>query len=230
MNPPFVLALDGLPDTALAQRLRQALPAAEWQWVQRLRRPDDRLRSLCGRAALRLLLAPRLGMPPTEIPLSAGPWGKPLLAAAPHVPPGWHFNIAHSAGQVLVAIGRQPLGVDVEACPTRVDPALYQLTTGESGGPANLPPDPQVFCREWVCREAILKAHGTGLARPMDTLRLHPGPGGWQRVSGLPRANRLHVRLLWQSDAHCAALCLPVTETAWRLEHYTMSSWFYTRI
>ncbi|WP_323011928.1 hypothetical protein [Castellaniella sp.] len=229
MEPCFVLALSGLPDAALAARLCRVLPAAEWQWIQRLHRPEDRLRSLCGRAALRILLAPRLGLPTTSIPLCTGPWGKPMLASPAGTPPDWHFNIAHSADQVLLAIGRQALGVDVEACPKQPDHALYRLVTGHAPQSTEQAQNPLDFCRQWVCREAILKACGMGLNAPMGALRLHPSESGWWRVSGLPAAEGLLVRQLWQSTAHCAALCLPDT-ASWQLQQHDGTSWFYTRI
>lgn len=228
MDTPLILALCGLPDASLTAQLRCVLPATEWQWIQRLQRPEDRLRSLCGRAALRILLAPRLGIPATDISLDTGPWGKPILASRDGTPPDWHFNIAHSKDQILVAIGRLALGVDVETCPKHVDHDLYRLVTGQAPDPAQ-PPDALDFCRQWVCREAILKACGMGLSAPMDTLRLHPGPAGWWRVSGLAAANGLSVRLLWQSTAHCAALCLSDT-SAWQVKRQRGADWFYTRI
>ncbi|MGA0585297.1 MAG: 4'-phosphopantetheinyl transferase family protein, partial [Castellaniella sp.] len=144
----------GLPDAAGALRLRRDLPEAEWRWITRLRRPDDRLRSLVGRALVRRLLGRCLGLTPAAIPLGAGPCGKPMLAADDSDAPSGshpvpHFNIAHSGGLVLVGVGPGPLGVDVEHCPERVDPDLWRQVTGlpppASGGSEGAP-DPQAFC------------------------------------------------------------------------------------
>jgi 4'-phosphopantetheinyl transferase len=126
MDETHIVALRGLPDPAQARVLRRLLPDAEWQWITRLRQPEDRLRSLTARALARHLLAQRLGRPPTDIALAADPRGKPGLA----VPAGWHFNLAHSGDHVLAAVGPQPLGVDVEACPRQVDGALFRFATG----------------------------------------------------------------------------------------------------
>jgi len=232
MDGTCVVALRGLPDPAQARALRRLLPDAEWQWITRLRQPEDRLRSLTARALVRQMLARRLGVPPAGIALAADPRGKPGLA----VPAGWHFNLAHSGGHVLAAVGRQPLGVDVEACPRRVDNALFRFATGrdpDGAGPGGLQdgvpparlPDAQAFCAEWVCREAALKARGLGLSVEPGGLRLRAAGDGWLRVAGLPAAEDLHVRLLWQSPTDCAALCLAAPDPAWRLTRLDLSAW-----
>jgi len=236
MAETLVIASHGLPDAGQAQRLRLDLPAGEWQWITRLRQPDDRLRSLAGRALARRLLAGRLGLAPAEVPLAAGPNGKPGLARSPEIPPRspgddggppgseWHFNIAHSGSMVLVAIGPQPLGVDVETCPAAVDAALLRLVTGEDANEALR--DPQAFCAEWACREAVLKACGLGLAAEPARLRLAADDGGWRRASGVPEAEGLRVRMLWQSPEHCAALCLaPNSRDAWKLLRLDLADW-----
>jgi 4'-phosphopantetheinyl transferase len=223
---PYQLVLSrGLPDEAGAARLRRDLPEEEWRWITRLRRPDDRLRSLVGRALVRRLLGRRLDLAPEEVPLGAGPRGKPVLrsggpgggapASSARQPPAWHFNIAHSGDLVLAGIGPRPLGVDVEHCPDSVDANLWRLV---AGGPPPDPvpgasataPDPQAFCAQWVRREAVLKACGLGLAAEPGALRLADAQeADWTPVSGLPEAEGLWVRLLWASPEHCAALCLP---------------------
>ena len=51
---PYGLILSrGLPDAAGVLRLRRDLPESEWRWITRLRRHEDRLRSLVGRALVR---------------------------------------------------------------------------------------------------------------------------------------------------------------------------------
>ncbi|MER1967922.1 hypothetical protein [Castellaniella sp. GW247-6E4] len=224
MIETLVIASHGLPDAGQARRLRHDLPPEEWQWIARLHQPADRLRSLAGRALARRLLATRLGLAPAEVRLVAGPHGKPALA---HSPPQWHFNIAHSGSQVLVALGPHPLGVDVETCPDTVDEALLLRVTGEPAGTAGALVAPRAFCVEWVCREAVLKTCGLGLALEPGRLRLATAVGGWRRVGGAPQAEGLHVRVLWQSPLHCAALCLPAAAAppAWRLLRLNLDDW-----
>jgi|GEM_PF-1150429 len=237
--PHRLILSRGLPDEAGAARLRRDLPEAEWRWIARLRRPDDRLRSLVGRALARRLLGRRLGLAPDAILLGAGPGGKPMLACgdpgAPSGPrPAWHFNIAHSGDLVLVGVGPGTLGVDVEHCPERVDADLWRQVTGlplpaPAPGGSEAAPDPRAFCAQWVRREAVLKACGLGLAAEPGTLRLTDAvDGDWTPVSGRPEVEGLWVRLLWTSPAHCAALCLQGTAPPpddWPLKTLALSDW-----
>lgn len=238
MIAPRIVALSGLPDEVQARRLRRDLPEAEWRWITRLRQPRDRLRSLLGRALARRLLAPHLDLMPDRVPLAAGPHGQPRLAVPPGSAPAWHVSIAHSGDQVLAAIGPQALGVDVEICPAEVDDALFRYATGRAqapsgagegrradGGEHSSARDAQVFCAEWVCREAALKACGQGLLIDPARLRLHDRGQGWHRVDGPPGVQGLHVRLLWTSSAHCAALCLPTPRDDWRLTRTDLDDW-----
>lgn len=220
-----VVALQGLPDAQQAQSLRRKLPDAEWQWITRLRQPQDQLRSLLGRALLRHLLAQRLGLPPAQVPLAAGPHGKPQLAAAPGADAVWHFNVAHSGDHVLAAVGPHPVGVDVELCPATVDLALLREVTGDTGRQLTGRNDEQSFCTEWVRREAALKARGLGLLLDPGRLRFAPPGPDWQAVLAPAQVAGLHVRLLWASAAHCAALCLPTPTTNWRLTRRTLDAW-----
>ena len=235
---PYRLILSrGLPDAAGVLRLRRDLPEAEWRWITRLRRHEDRLRSLVGRALVRRLLGRCLGLAPDAIPLAAEPRGKPVLAAGdPDTPSGsrhiGHFNIAHSGCPVLVGVGPGPLGVDVEHCPERVDADLWRQVTGlplpaPRGSVAA--PDPRMFCAQWVRREAVLKACGLGLAAEPGALRLaDTADGEWTTVSGRPEVEGLWVRLLRSSPTHCAALCLRATASPpddWPLKTLTLSDW-----
>ncbi|MGB6006654.1 4'-phosphopantetheinyl transferase family protein [Castellaniella sp.] len=234
MTAPWIVALRGLPDEEQAQRLRRDLPDAEWQWIARLRQPQDRLRSLLGRALARRLLASRMDLSPERVPLTTGLHGKPLLAAAPGTAPAWHFSIAHSGDQVLVAVGPHALGVDVETCPDSVDVALFRFATGRepdrsevfrAGGSEAPTLDTQAFCAEWVCREAVLKACGQGLLIEPGRLRLQACGQGWQQVAGPPEVCGQHVRLLWTSPAHCAAVSLPAPRDDWRLTRLDLDAW-----
>lgn len=183
-DAPYQLILSqGLPDATGAVRLRQDLPAAEWQWITRLRRADDRLRSLAGRALVRRLLGRRLGLAPETVRLDTGPHGKPGLAPDEgRTAPPWHFNIAHSGDLVLVGIGPGPLGVDVEHSTAPVDAALWQQVTG---APPPVAATPQAFCAHWVRREAVLKACGQGLSLDPATLQLTDDASlAWTPVGG----------------------------------------------
>jgi len=85
------------------------------------------------------------------------PW---LRHAGRRVP----VSLSRAGGHVVTVIAERPVGVDIEsvaAVARRWDPALV-LAAGEVAHGA----DEQA--QLWVCKEAILKARGTGLAVPMS--------------------------------------------------------------
>ncbi|APD47832.1 MULTISPECIES: 4'-phosphopantetheinyl transferase superfamily protein [unclassified Synechococcus] len=168
--PPLIWLIDRRCHALVAQRplLQSLLSAAEQRRIERLRRDDDRDRSLLGRGALRLVLGGLIGQDPATLPLTVGPGGKPQLAA--QVSP--QFNISHSGALVLLAFHATcPVGVDVERQRAGLrwqpiarrcfDPALCRQIEA-------LPPSKQrlAFLRHWCRLEATLKAQGTGILAP----------------------------------------------------------------
>ncbi|RHW23440.1 hypothetical protein D0Z08_29780 [Nocardioides immobilis] len=80
-----------------------------------------------------------------------------------------HVSWSRSAGHLLTAMSfSRPVGVDVESLEVAVPawPLADALAMGEVVTSA------AEFVRLWVAKEAILKAHGVGLAEPMSGLRL----------------------------------------------------------
>ncbi|MBT2336867.1 4'-phosphopantetheinyl transferase superfamily protein [Variovorax paradoxus] len=167
---------------AEASAARQTLTPAERAKADRFARTADRVRFTETRAALRSLLAQRLGCEPAEVPLAASPYGKPFLDHAGAALP---FNLSHSGAHALIALGdarvAREVGIDIEECRANVDiEAVSSLTFTERE------------CREvrdagnrlhalysrWVVKEAALKAIGVGVAEHLKSIVIHPGANG----------------------------------------------------
>lgn len=112
----------------------------------------------------------------TEQPLAIvrGTHGKP---AAPDAG-GIEFNLSHSGCHVLIAFARgQALGVDVEAVDGRhrsiMAIAQRFFAPEEAAALARLDETERrlAFLRLWTCKEAVLKALGSGLHFGLDRLR-----------------------------------------------------------
>src|SRR6266498_4556870 len=82
-------------------RFRHWLSHDELARAERFHSDLDRSRYVVGRAALRRLLAGRLGCSPTAIRLSYGRNGKPMLEGGRGQV---EFNLAHSGGDAVVAL------------------------------------------------------------------------------------------------------------------------------
>ncbi|MEJ7747280.1 MAG: 4'-phosphopantetheinyl transferase superfamily protein [Luteimonas sp.] len=123
--------------------------------------------------AVRSWLAQPLDCEADAIPLQRSARGRPQLAA-----PFEHFDVSwsHSGEQLLIILGRQvQVGVDLERMrprPRVLELAQRYFTAAETrwlsahadGGRE------EAFIRLWCAKEAVLKAHGYGLAFGLDRL------------------------------------------------------------
>ena len=155
-----------------------------------IRHPLARAQFLRGRIVLRSAIAHCLKRAAAEIAIHLTADGKPVVEDA-----GVHVNMSHTAGFALFGIGPRPLGVDVEtADPKRDCDGLmrrYFLPAEQDQYFRLLPAQrPQAFLRGWTCKEALLKAIGSGV-RDLQHCRVNlnpdeppavfdsPGAGAW---------------------------------------------------
>ena len=128
-------------------------------------------------ALLRLVVAAHMAVRPQDLVLAADAEGKPFLAGCSRegCP---SFSLSHTRGLVACIIGTGPVGVDVEA----VDPSLPAdvlsrrfFAPGEAMAIEGCPADerPGRFTELWVLKEALFKALGRELERPLDGVSFH---------------------------------------------------------
>ncbi len=147
--------------------LARLLSPDEQQRADRFRRAEDRQHFIVGRAMLRQILGQYLAIAPDALQFGYEPRGKPFLAHAPDL----RFNLSHSHGLALYAIGRiGRIGVDLE-CLSRtlseVEPLAQRFFSASEYKSLMASPVDQrrsAFLRLWTCKEAVLKATGTGLS------------------------------------------------------------------
>jgi hypothetical protein len=127
--------------------LLELLSMAERETVLRLGFTADRDRAVTARAAARLELGRRLGVPPACVPLVRQLGGKPLVDGM-----GLAVSWSHSGSWVALALAEdRAVGVDIERIPERVPiEALVRF------GMRSL--------ADFVAREAAGKVTGQGLA------------------------------------------------------------------
>lgn len=134
--------------------------APRWQWLawQPGARAED---------AVRAWLAPQLGCAPQAIALARDAHGRPRLASADGVDVGW----SHSGDGLLMAAGRGVVvGIDLERerpRPRALELARRFFDPGEAEWLASrldAAARTAAFVRLWCAKEAVLKAHGRGIA------------------------------------------------------------------
>lgn len=151
-------------------RLRAQLDESERERLERFAFPWLRTRFVVAHAALRWVAARHLHVPPASLRFATGRYGKPYLPGC-----GLELSLSHTAHWAMVAVGHQPLGVDIEAVePARAGPSMIRMVSSvaERAAFATMPAHAHAlaFFRLWVRKEAVLKALGTGLSRPLDTI------------------------------------------------------------
>ena len=195
--PPNVSLILADCDAWAPAALSSLLVPDECARAARYRHDDDRRRFVVRRGLLRRLLGERLGAPPAEVPLRAGPNGKPLV----DVVDGPVFNLARSGALALFAFADVPpetsagsrwagaVGVDLERV-ARDRRSLADLeriaghfAPAESHWLRTLEPAAAVdaFYRLWTAKEACLKCLGTGIGSgvvTLDDVACAIGPGG----------------------------------------------------
>jgi 4'-phosphopantetheinyl transferase len=142
--------------------------------AQQFQRASDSDRSLLGAALLRIVAARHLGVRPAGVAVDrtcdrcGAQHGRPQLPGS-----GLHASVSHSGDVVAVALtAAGPVGVDVEAVQT-FDFAAVTETVCVPAERAEVR-SALDFYTFWTRKEAVLKATGEGLRRPMTDLHVTP--------------------------------------------------------
>lgn len=144
--------------------------------------------------SVRQWLAGELGCDPVAVPLIRDAVGRPRLGAQLR---RFDVNWSHSGDGLLIGLGEHlQVGVDVERIrprPRALQLAQRYFVPVEAEWLASLPDDARErgFLRLWCAKEAVLKAHGRGLAFGLDRLLFaeHDGAlelAGCDRLLGEP--------------------------------------------
>ena len=131
-------------------------------------------------------LASALDAPVDTLPLRRDVHGRPRLDA-----PRDRFDVSwsHSGERLLVAVGQDiALGVDLEQLrprPRALALAERFFTAVEAAMLSALPAAAQeaTFVQLWCAKEAVLKAHGRGIAFGLDRLEFAERDGAWTLVA-----------------------------------------------
>ena len=184
LKAPFVGLTEALDASETAAHLwvgrvsRERLP----QWIddaalldsherdvaRRLTPVDNRAMFLASHTALRLVLSLYTGQAPHELAFETRPGQRPELLGSAESPPV-RFSLTHTSGLFAVAVTRRAAcGVDAEHLSAGVlDDATLCITLSASElaqvRPLEKSEAAMAFHRLWTCKEAVLKAIGTGL-------------------------------------------------------------------
>jgi len=180
-----------LPQARLTE-LRATFSPRELERADRFATDELRNRWTAGRGLLRELLATTLGADARAIRFRYGAHGKPELepsSAPPLAGSALSFNVSHSRGRGLFALGRgREVGVDLEEMRERRSDSVADrfYAPSESAALRAIADDDdrrRAFFFIWSGKEAFIKATGAGLSQSLSSFtfalaRIAPPPGG----------------------------------------------------
>jgi len=161
----------------------------------------DRNRYIAGRGMLRILLGHYAGVDARDVPITYGPQAKPLLEQTVDRK-RLEFNLSNTEDWAVIAFcWNNPVGVDIErvrpfpeadAFAQRFYSSSETALLNSSLGDAKW----DVFFKFWTCKEAFLKAKGSGLTFPLNQVEISLSEPDVQitSINGDPRA-AAHWRL-----------------------------------
>lgn len=160
-----------------------------------------------GRAAARKLLSRCLQLPANEVPLSVAEDGGLVVDTG-----DYHVSISHTARQAVAAVGRRPVGVDLEAIKSlRAEISRFVYHEADYALFDALPlDDARSQILAWALKEAALKARRTGLrfsprrmrielSLPERTAVLHEDTGAAWRAS-FREQDGLYLAIAYRPD------------------------------
>ena len=159
---------------------RELLSPDERERAARFHFEQHRRRYLIAHIALHWILSRYLQIDPAQLSFELGSNGKPKLTAA-LASNGVEFNLSHSNEMALLAVNRiGEVGVDIEY--VKPDFKFEEIaerffTAREATALRELPSElqRQAFFKCWTCKEAFLKAKGTGLSGKLDEVEITLG-------------------------------------------------------
>ncbi len=158
---------------ANVKKYYSSLAETEKERAERYRFVTVRQRFTIAHGMVREVLGCYLHLPPAEVEIAKLPSGKPVVAGK-----SINFNFSHSEDLLLLAVSKKhELGIDAEWIKPGFDHAAVSehfFAPNERQWLQSLAPEVRgkAFFQLWTCKEAVLKAAGSGLQRNLEEVKI----------------------------------------------------------
>ncbi|MBN8712164.1 MAG: hypothetical protein BGO12_09970 [Verrucomicrobia bacterium 61-8] len=183
-------------------RNKSDLPEAELLRCEAINNPLARQHELSSRIGVRRILGRYTGVLPSVLTFEREGRGKPFLAGGPQ------FNLSHTKDQILLGVGREPVGLDVESIDRKVKAEELAskffheeeraAVLGDRHGDEH-----RAFLKYWVCKEATVKLSGDGIYHGLRDARILWKDG---RISGSYRGRAVYLSIFSPGSGFLAAV------------------------
>ncbi len=202
----------------------------------RIRLERQRRRFTVAHGAVREILGRYLHQPPAAIEFEITPSGKPFLGGeSASINPRLQFNFSHSEDLLLMALCQgYELGIDVEWTSKEIEHGAISrhfFALEEINWLQSLAPEQQAeaFYQLWTCKEAVLKADGSGLRQSLEEMKIDSKSGqetwpGWQ-ATGRIGSRAWDIQLFKPGPEYAAALAINQEASAAFLPDIAYFSW-----
>ena len=156
----------------------QLLTDPERERADRFRHEGARKQFIVGHAVIHLLLKQYLGNEYPSIQWMESEHHKPFIQLSDSSIP-LKYNLSHCEGFIAVALGTISQGIDIEQIRHLNDlegisrQVFTEKELAEVFATNDTEKKNQTFFKFWTCKEAALKAHGTGFMKDPKSLELH---------------------------------------------------------
>lgn len=117
------------------------------------------MEGLVGDVLTRFAIKKEFGINLKNISFSRNDYGKPYLENFC----GIHFNVSHSKEMVVCAVGKTPVGTDVEKIKSVKYDVKERVCTKDEL--EQIKDSDEEFIKLWTQKEAVVKKYGTGIAK-----------------------------------------------------------------
>lgn len=176
-HPAFILnqsvhvwLVDVENDSKIISELKKVLNDDELKRADRFAFEKDRNQFITAHGALREIIAKYSGINASKIQFKRTLSRKPFISF-PQT--NLQFNISHSGNKILVGISEEEIGVDIEIMKDQFE--FGELSKAyfseKEQNKINASINPQAtFLKFWTCKEALLKAAGTGISEEIKNI------------------------------------------------------------